>query len=153
MRIRTSTLIKAPAEELWPLLTHSRMEVPGWFCLGLPRPVSCELPDPVGGLGSERRCISDRGTVTQKITNWQPPERLQFRMISTDHSWGPWVESLEEDFHLEEDRHGTRVTRTTTIKAKVWFPWLKEMGFYLGLKRVHRYVFENWRAELEGDVF
>ena len=142
-------MINAPSEQLWPLLTTSRMDVPGWFCLGLARPVSCELPQSSGGVGSERRCISDRGTVIQKITNWQPPERLQFRMISTDHTWGPCVESLEEDFRLEQCNHGTRITRTTSIKASGWFPRIKEIGFYFGLKRVHRYVFENWRVKAE----
>lgn len=150
MKIRTSRTFNVPREQLWPLLTKSRMDVPGWFCLGLPRPVSCELPQSFGGVGSERRCISDRGTVIQMITNWQPPDRLQFRMISTDHAWGPCVESLEEDFRLEQSNHGTRITRTTSIKATGWIPRIKEVGFYLGLKRVHRYVFDNWRATTEG---
>ncbi len=152
MRIRTSRIIDVPREVLWPLLTHSRMDVPGWFCLGLPRPVSCELPRSPGGVGAERRCISDRGTVIQEITSWEPPGRLRFRMVSTDHGWGPWVESLEEDFRLETCGTGTRITRTTNILAKGWFPRFKEIGFYLGLKRVHRFVFENWRVVAEQAV-
>lgn len=128
------------------MLTNSRMDVPGWFCLGLPRPVSCELPSAEGGEGAERRCISDRGTVIQKITEWNPSERLRFKMISTDHGWGPCVEALEEDFLLEEKSGGTRVSRTTRIRAKGWLPRVKELGFYFGLKRVHRYVFRNWRS-------
>ena len=141
--------MNATSEQLWPLLTNSRMDVPGWFCLGLPRPVSCELSQATGGVGSERRCISDRGTVIQTITKWQPPARLQFRMISTDHGWGPCVESIEEDFRLEQTSHGTRITRTTNITATGKFARIKEIGFYLGLKRVHRYVFDNWGAKTE----
>ena len=149
MKIRTSKVIKTSCDKLWPLLTNSRMDVPGWFCLGVPQPKSCELPDLEGGVGSERRCISDRGTVIQRITEWDPPVRLRFKMISTDHGWGPCVDSLEEDFHLETMDSGTRITRTTTLKAKGLCPLFKELGFYSGLKRVHLYVFANWRNKTE----
>ncbi|MGJ8654415.1 MAG: SRPBCC family protein [Opitutaceae bacterium] len=149
MKIRTSKFIKTTSDKLWPLLTNSRMDVPGWFCLGVPQPKSCELPDRHGGVGSERRCISDRGTVIQQITEWDPPVRLRFKMVSTDHGWGPCVDSLEEDFHLETNGDGTRITRTTTIKARGMLPLLKELGFYSGLKRVHLYVFHNWKNETE----
>lgn len=145
MRIRTSKVIRATAEDLWPLLTNSRMDVPGWFCLGVPQPKSCELPNAQGGVGAERRCISDRGTVIQKITEWDAPQRLRFKMVSTDHGWGPCVDSLEEDFDLVPMGSRTRITRTTTIKAKGRCLILKELGFYSGLKRVHLYVFSNWK--------
>ncbi|MBK1789910.1 SRPBCC family protein [Persicirhabdus sediminis] len=149
MKIRTSRFINTSSERLWPLLTNSRMDVPGWFCLGVPQPKSCELPNTNGEVGAERRCISDRGTVIQKITEWDPPVRLRFKMLTTDHTWGPCVESLEEDFHLEVHGSGTRITRTTTITASGIFPWLKELGFYSGLKRVHLYVFHNWKKHSE----
>lgn len=145
MKIQTSKIIHSTCDELWPLLTNSRMDVPGWFCLGVPEPKSCRLPDNNGGVGSERECISDRGTVIQKITEWTPPFRLRFKMVSTDHNWGPCVDTLEEDFYLQDHKLGTRITRTTTIKAKGLFPFIKELGFYVGLKRVHLYVFANWK--------
>lgn len=147
MKIRTSTRIPAAPESLWPLLTGSQMTAPGCFCLGIPRPVACELPDAAGRVGAERRCISDRGTVTQTITDWQPPERLQFHMASTDHAWGRCVEALEEDFTLVAEAGGTRITRTTRIAARGRFKPLKETLFCIGLKRVHWYVFKNWRRQ------
>lgn len=122
------------------------MEVPGCFCFGLPRPVACELPERTGGVGAERRCISDRGVVVQRITAWEPLVRLRFKMVSTDHCWSSYVESIEEDFRLESWGKGTRITRTTSIRAMGPFRIIKELGFYLGLKRVHLYVFKNWRA-------
>jgi hypothetical protein len=148
VKIRTSTLIPAAPERLWPLLTDSQMTAPGCFCLGLPRPVACELPESEGKVGAERRCISDRGTVTQTITLWQPPGRLGFRMVSTDHSWGRCVDALEEDFALEADAAGTRITRTTRIAARGGFRALKEALFCVGLKRVHLYVFKNWHRQM-----
>lgn len=149
MKIRTSTLIRSTPAQIWPLLTQSSMEVPGCFCLGLPRPVACELPNSVGEVGSERRCISDRGVVVQKITAWTPPSFLRFEMVSTDHGWGPEVESIREEFHLCPGAADTRVTRTTTLVAAKPFRMIKEIGFYMGLKRVHFFVFKNWRAQAE----
>ena len=149
MQINTSKIIHSTCAELWPLLTNSRMDVPGWFCLGVPQPKSCTLPNSIGGVGSERRCISDRGTVVQQITEWRPPYRLRFKMVSTDHNWGPCVDSLEEDFYLEDHELGARITRTTTIRATGLFPILKEIGFYSGLKRVHLFVFANWQNKMD----
>jgi hypothetical protein len=147
MKIRTSALIPTTRERLWPWLTSSRMDVPGRFCMGVPSPVSCELPESVGRVGAERRCISDRGTVVQRITVWQPPMRLEFRMVSTDHGWARCVDSIEENFQLEQIGHKTRITRTTRLRARGRWKLLKEAMFYLGLKRVHYFVFKNWRKQ------
>jgi hypothetical protein len=149
MKIRTSTVIRASCDRLWPLLTNSQMTAPGYFCLGVPRPVACELPGATGRVGAERRCISDRGTVTQVITEWQPPHLLRFRMVSTDHSWGRCVDSIEEEFKLETTPLGTQITRVTSIIARGFLPSVKEGMFYFGLKRVHLFVFKNWRNQAE----
>ena len=149
MQIRTSTNIKASKGDIWPLLTQSRMDVPGCFCFGLPQPKSCELPSGTGEVGHERRCISDRGTVIQRIIEWSPPAKLTFEMVSTDHTWSSWVESLTEEFTLVETGEITHVTRRTTIKAMGFMSLIKEIGFYAGLKRVHLYVFKNWKVTAE----
>lgn len=149
MKIRTSTRLPSDPETVWPLLTGSTMDVPGCFCLGLPKPVACELPDRRGGVGAERRCISDRGVVVRRITEWSPPSHLEFRMVSTTHCWSDQVESIVEEFRMEPTAGGARLTRTTTLTATGPFRLLKELGFYLGLKRVHLYVFRNWRHQVE----
>jgi uncharacterized protein YndB with AHSA1/START domain len=147
MIIRTSTVIPSSSERLWPLLTNSRMTKDWHFCPGVPRPVACELPSSEGKVGAERRCISDRGTVIQTITHWEPPKHLIFRMASTDHWWGRCMESIEENFTLESTFAGTRITRSTHIAAKGRMKRLKELLFSLGIKRVHLYVFQNWRSQ------
>lgn len=149
MNVRTTSLIRTGPELLWPLLTRSRMTSPGCFCFGLPRPMACELPEREGGVGAERRCISDRGTVVQTITEWRPPERLRFRMVGTDQFWGRCMEAIEDDFLLETVPEGTRITRVTRYVARGWLKSLKELAFWLGLKRVHYYVFRNWRDQSE----
>lgn len=149
MRVRTSTFIESTREQLWPLLTSSQMTASGYFCLGVPRPLYCELPNQSGGVGAERRCVSDRGTVIQEITGWDPPERLRFRMVSTDHDWARWIASIDEEFVLDSEGSGVRLTRTTRCTTKGLAAALKERVVWFGLKRVHLYVFANWKRELE----
>lgn len=149
MKVSTTAVIRTHCDQLWPLLTGSQMTVSGCFCLGVPQPVACELPDAVGGVGAERRCISDRGTVHQTITAWEPPHRLQFHMVSTDHTWSRCVSALEEDFQLEQIAAGVRITRTTQVTAKGWFKPIKECLIAIGLKRVHYFVFKNWRSQCQ----
>jgi hypothetical protein len=147
MRVQTSRYFEAECEQLWPLLTSSQMTASGYFCLGVPRPLYCELPGQQGGVGAERRCVSDRGTVIQEITGWDPPERLRFRMVSTDHDWGRWIASIDEEFVLQPSGQGTQLTRTTRCTARGPGSTLKERMLWFGLKRVHLYVFANWQRE------
>jgi hypothetical protein len=70
-------------------------------------------------------------------------------MVSTDHSWGRCVDSIEEEFTLERIPQGTRITRVTSIAARGFLRFVKEGLFYIGLKRVHLFVFKNWRIQAE----
>lgn len=149
MKIKTAVTINAAKEDLWPLLTNSRMQAQGIFCLGVPKPVECRLPDGEGKVGAARQCISESGVVNQEILRWQAPNRLEFKMVNTDHDWSPCVDSIVERFDLEEADEGTKIIRTTTLQAKGHFRCFKELGFYFGLKRVHLFVFKNWRLHAE----
>ena len=143
--VKTSVWLPANRQEVWPLLTDSRMEKSGCFCLGVPRPVACELTDDEGGIGMGRRCVSDRGEVLQWITTWMPGELLEFRMMKTNHAWKSCVESLEERFELKSENGGTRLTRVTRLKARGRCARMKACLMATGLKRVHLYVFKNWK--------
>jgi hypothetical protein len=44
---------------------------------------------------------------------------------------------------------GTQITRVTSIAARRFLPSVKEGLFYFGLKRVHLFVFKNWRSQAE----
>lgn len=146
--VKTRVWLPANRLEVWPLLTDSRMMLSGCFCLGVPRPVACELVGEVGGVEAERRCISDRGEVLQRITGWEPGELLEFRMLKTNHAWKNCVETLEERFELVAESGGTRLTRVTKLRAKGRCAKLKACLIATGLKRVHHYVFKNWKNQL-----
>ena len=113
---------------------------------GLPKPVECRLPDHEGGVGSTRECISDKGTIQQRITEWEPGYKLSFQLEKTDLYFGPCVESIVEQFELAEtDQGGCQVTRTTTFKTRGPFAPIVSVPVFIGLKSIHRYVFRNWK--------
>lgn len=149
MRVRTSRTLRVPIEMLWTMLCDSRMtQEPRspLFRLGLPRPVECRLPDGSGGVGHSRECKAANGSVHQRITVWEPPHRLEFRMERTNlvHRW--FFDSVVEEFKLVAvDESATRVTRVTTGRIKPWF-YLLCPFFKVGLREVHRFVFRNWAA-------
>lgn len=153
MIVRTRQTFAHRARAVWPLLCESEMDRSGPFLLrlGLPRPVRCHLPDGPGGIGRERECVSDHGTVRQRILEWEPPVRLVFRMERTDLPELRPVEELVDTFDLEESSVGTRIVRTTHVRFRTPLPPWRRALLSLGLKRIHRYVFRNWRRRLDTD--
>jgi len=138
-----------PPEALWPLLCDSRLDLqprcPVFF-VGTPRPSSCRLPNGPGDVGASRECVSEQGTVRQRITTWQPPSRLAFHMESTDLGFHRFVSELGDVFVLDPVRGGrTAVTRTTTVTVRGLRRLVLYPALWVGLKSVHRFVYRNWQ--------
>ncbi len=147
MIVRTTVVIAKPPEEVWTLLCNSRMDarVPLPFRFGIPKPVQCRLPSGVGGAGQRRQCISNLGTINQRITFWEDNKTLMFEMIDTDMYFGRYVTSIKERFDLAaDDERKTKITRTTEFKVNGRAGIFKSLLIWVGLKNVHRYVFRNW---------
>jgi hypothetical protein len=147
MIVRTTWDFTQAATVIWPLLCNSRMEASPscLFGLGLPQPKQCLLPDGPGGIGSRRQCVSDRGTVEQTILVWEEPTHLAFSMDRSDLYFRESVPSIVDDFELLPlVGRGTRVTRTTSVQVIGRFRWFKQVCLWIGLKKVHRFVFRNW---------
>ncbi len=147
--IRTEHEFEASPADLWPYLCGSRMSLPlhsPLFRFGLPQPRECRpATDEPGAVGATRECVSDRGTITQRITAWEPERRLVFHMLHTDIRFCPRVSAIEDEFRLErltEDR--TRITRETRFSVSGPLQALQRRLVGLGLSRIHEYVFENW---------
>jgi hypothetical protein len=95
--VRTRWKVPHAPDELWPALCNSAVELTPRcpvFYFGAPRPTECRLPEGHGELGAARQCVSDQGTVRQRITVWDPPSRLAFRMEETDLCFGRFVDRL-----------------------------------------------------------
>jgi hypothetical protein len=146
MLVRTRQRFPTRPDRVWPLLLDARMDGTGspLFRLGVPEPVLCRLPDPRGGVGAERECVSDRGVVHQRIVRWEPGRRLEFRMEASEVASMRSIQGMADRFDLVADGSGTLVTRTTQVELQG--PWAcpRNLLVLLGLKGVHRYVFRNW---------
>ena len=147
MRVRTCCTIDAPPQVVWPLLCDSAMESPTplLFWLGIPRPRRCRLPSGVGGVGQPRQCVSDKGSIQQRILQWEECRRLRFEMEHTDLFFRGHVRAVMDTFDIEEPAPGTtRLTRTTELALAGRFQNIKAAAVWFGLKLVQRYVFKNW---------
>ena len=147
MRVATSWTIPGTRETIWPLLCHSYMtrKRSCLFCLGIPRPKQCRLSSGSGGVGQGRECVSEEGTIRQRILEWEEERRLRFQMEETDFAFRRCISSLVDTFELERlGASKTRVTRTTDVGIRGPLRWVKAMPIWFGLKLVHRFVFRNW---------
>jgi hypothetical protein len=146
MKIKTTYTYNTVPEHLWPLLFGSKMDKdkPCRFLFGLPKPMECKLENGKGGVGASRQCISDKGTIQQRILEWKPNEKLSFEMAETDIYFGPCIDSIIESFELKSiNSTTTSITRTTEFKIKYNQVYLVP-PMYIGLKSIHNYVFKNW---------
>ena len=152
MLVRTSWTFRSAPSSIWPLLCNSRMDrTQPWSCSwGVPQPVECRLAAGPGGVGATRECVSDQGLVRQEILVWEPERRLSFKMKETDLYFRAFVSEIVETFDLEASPGGARVTRTTRIETSGGCGVLKRAALYIGLKRVHRFVFRNWERAAAG---
>lgn len=147
MYVQTSTLLPTAPNAVWPLLCHAQMDeqTPCLFQLGVPKPMECHLVSSGGSVGAERRCISNQGTIHQRITQWEENRRLSFVMERNTLPTGHWLQSIDEQFDLQQSKPGyTRVTRTTHFVTKGPLRHLLSLLVWVGLKTVHRYVFRNF---------
>jgi hypothetical protein len=148
MVVQTTYNYKVGSARLWPLLFSSKMDnkQPCYLLCGLPKPLECRLPDNQGGVGSTRECVSDKGTIQQNITVWEPGRKLSFELVKTDLYFGACVESIVEQFQLIDNKQGgCKIIRTTTFKTKGVFARIVSVPMFIGLKAIHRYVFSNWQ--------
>jgi len=145
--VRTRQSFDCSASTVWSLLCNSRMDGRSklLFKLGVPQPVQCRVTDAHGGVGSERECVSDQGVVHQRILEWLPGQRLSFRMERTDMQFQKFVSGIADTFEIAPTSSGVVVTRVTTASTLGRFQTFRRISLYIGLKQVHRYVFQNWR--------
>ena len=148
MTLTTKYHFNTQPEKLWPLLFGSKMDTnpPCFFLCGLPKPLECRLAEETGGVGKTRECVSDKGTIRQQITTWEPNERLEFQMKETNIYFGPCVDSIRESFVLQKiGENKTVITRKTDFHISGLARRFISIPMLVGLKSIHYYVFENWK--------
>ena len=78
---------------------------------------------------------------------------LRFEMVDTTLYFRPCVTAMREQFELYAlPGGGTRITRTTEIQLRGFCKPGKGLLMWAGLKQVHRFVFQNWAAQVSRPV-
>ena len=150
--IETTIEIGANPASVWARLCDARMPTtaPCEFRLGPfgpPQPVRCELPTGAGGIGQERRCVTARGAVTQRITAWTDLEHLAFEMVAEDAGLDRHVSAVRDDFLLTPLTSGrTKLTRRTSLEPRGPCPWLRGVALRFAIQRVHRFTMRGFAA-------
>lgn len=145
MIIRTVLITKKSRSDIWSGITHAEMILPKPFLfrVGIPLPKKCEILTYSNGIGTVRKCTSDRGHVIQKITKFAVNRELEFHMEFNTLDIPCDIQSMSDNFLISEVGRHSQVIRTTNIKLLNDRLGLKSMGVWMGIKSVHRYVFNN----------
>lgn len=154
MSVTTTIEIEAAAAAVWVRLCDADMPAtaPCEFSLGRfgpPRPLRCELPEGVGGVGAARRCVTDRGVVEQRVTDWVVNTRLAFEVVAENSGLGPHVIAMRDVFDLRPIVGGVQLTRRTELVPRGPCPRLRGVALKLAVRRVHRYTMQGFKAAAE----
>lgn len=144
--------IEAPPPEVWRHLCDARLPLtaPCCFTIGVPRPETCRLVGDASGVGAQRQCQTDRGTIDQTITEWEPPKRLSFVATANTLGLERHIRDMRDTFTIQETRQGSRLTRTTRLATDGIFAVPKAWVFGVSVRFLHRYVLRNFKALAEG---
>ena len=148
--ISDSIRIAATADRIWEAL--------GWFesmdgakpfllQLGvLPVPRRCTLEGE--GKGSVRTCYFDKGTITQEVTAWQKPSRMEFEITGDTLPGNQWLTFSKAGYELTGEAGQIRVKRHTTIESRLWPRWYWEPIERLVARSEHEFVLQSLSQKL-----
>jgi len=145
----TSVDIAAEPNAIWRILCDAKLPLtaPCWFRLGVPTPEKCAIVTEAGGVGAGRRCTTNRGSINQRITQWDENERLAFEWIDDTVGLGAYLNSMRDAFTLEPlETKRTRLVRRTEYEPKDSVGWVRRAVLRLVVKRIDRYVMRNFKT-------
>ena len=143
--VRSTIVIDAPLDRVWNAMSEFD-EVTGskplLLRMGLPIPESCTMTET--GVGAERVCHFNSGFIRERVTRWDPPYHLDFKVEEVSLPGRHWLSFTEASYTLERTESGhTKVLRTTTLTSilKPAFYW----RFFerLGTDAEHRYILRS----------
>jgi hypothetical protein len=115
--------------------------------IGLPVPRYCTLDGE--GVGARRTCHFDSGVIEEEVTRWEPPRRLDMRIVRVTLPGRHWLGYRDASYTLEEIAPGrTRLVRTTTITSRLRPAWYWRHGERWGVETEHAYLFEHLTRSL-----
>lgn len=158
--IKHSIRIKASPEAVWGHITKvdiASFQHPTYFSLlGIPKPLRAEIIEP--GLGGARVAFfSNHHCFSQKITEWQPPERYAFTFQADPGFRVAYVLDLFDGpfrmnagaYRIVPDQHGVCLS----LSSQYELYGLAGVGLYIPVRLVlelfQRYLLRGIKANAE----
>lgn len=150
VQVASSIVVSATPENIWKYLCDAHMPTAPWcFQFGVPTPQTCRIIGEATGVGAHRQCQTNQGFVDQRITEWQPPQRLTF--VATSDTIGLYrhIKEMQDTFTLEQTPAGTALTRQTNFETTGALAFVKAIIFKMTVRRIHRFTMKGFKALAE----
>lgn len=143
--VATTRILEAGINEVWAALVtvdEVSAKKPLLLQIGLPVPRNCTLDRP--GVGGRRICSCDSGIIEEEVTAWDPPHRIEMRIIRSTLPGRHWLRFRSASYTIEPiTPQTTRATRTTTISSVLRPTWYWRFFEACGVESEHRYLFDS----------
>jgi hypothetical protein len=147
----SAVILEARPERIWDALLvmdDVSAEKPVLLQIGLPIPKRCTL-DGIG-VGATRTCHFNSGVIEERVTNWDPPRRLDMQIVRVTIPGRHWLGFERTSFVIEGlSPNHARVTRTTTISSKLRPAWYWRFFERMGIAAEHDYVLRSLAVSLK----
>ena len=142
--ISNSLEVPFTPEEVWPkIITVDKLSAPKPFLfqVGLPLPLYCTLKGK--GVGAIRICHFEKGTIEERVTEWNPPHRIKVKITKVDLPNNHWLDFTEASYQLTPVAKGTQITRITRISSKLLPRFYWGILERWGIESEHRYLLDS----------
>jgi len=147
--IESTIIVEAAPEEVWnAIIDFGDVDgsKPLLMRMGLPIPQSCSISG--FGVGSERTCRFSSGFIRERVTEWNPPYRLELAVEEVQLPGRHWLDFQRATYTLERrGADNTKVTRTTTVSSTLRPAIYWRFFERLGTQTVHDYVLNSLKTK------
>lgn len=148
--VQSVITIEASPQDVWDAaleFDEVTGPVPLLMQMGLPIPESCSAEG--SGVGSERVCRFNSGEIRERVTEWNPPHRLDLEVEEVQLPGRHWLGFLRATYTFDEDAGGnTVVTRTTTVTSTLRPAWYWRFFEHLGTQTEHAYILDSLKSKV-----
>ncbi len=151
IKVTSKVMIDADKKQVWECLCNAKMQLsaPWWFKFGIPTPQQCLVIHKNEEIVTDRQCQTSQGVINQKITKWQPYDKLSFVPVSNNIGLSRYLKNMEDTFVLKSVDGKTLLTRLTRIEIDGMGAFLKGIVLKLILKQIHVFVMKNFKKIIE----
>jgi len=143
--VESTIVVDAGKEDVWEeLIAFTDVSGPKPFLLriGLPIPESCSMTG--SGIGAERTCHFNSGFISERVTHWEPPHRLELSVEEVKLPGRHWLGFRDATYTLKAIEKGrTRVSRKTTVTSTLRPAFYWRLFEHLGAETEHRYILNS----------